>query len=101
MIGRGLTVTALAGASLILPQAAPTANALGSPASLADGQAHGASLGQSISISSDETVAVIGEPNYNGGAGAALVYTNLNGTWSLLQPLTAAGELALATSVPP
>jgi hypothetical protein len=58
---------------------------------LLDAQA-GGGLGSSVSISADGTVAVVGEPAAGGGAGAALVYTNAGGTWTLAQRLSAPSE---------
>ncbi len=68
------------------------ASPYGSPGRVADAQSGGGALGQSVSISADGTVAVVGEPNYNRGAGAALVYVKSNGTWSFVQRLTPSGE---------
>jgi Fibronectin type III domain/FG-GAP repeat len=87
---RRILLALIALACLWAPAAA-SANPFGSPGSLADGV--GAGLGQSVSISADGTVAVVGEPNYNGGAGAAMVYANSDGNWTFVQRLTPAGEV--------
>ena len=69
------------------------ANPYGSPGALADAQSGGGGFGQSVSISADGTVGVVGEPNHNGGAGAALVYANANGVWTPVERLEPSAEI--------
>jgi hypothetical protein len=85
-------IGALAAAACLLATAAPAgANPYRSPGVLADDAADGR-LGQSVSISGDGTVAVVGQPGYDGGAGAALVYANADGDWRFVQRLRPTGE---------
>ncbi len=86
-----LVFIALASGSLMADAAIAAANPFGSPAQLSDPQS--AALGQSVSVSSVGTVAVVGEPEANAGAGAAAVYEDSDGAWSLVQRLTPTGEL--------
>jgi hypothetical protein len=90
---RGSTASVLAGLACLTIATPPTrANPYGSPGELNDAQSGGGGLGQSASISADGSVAVVGEPNYNGGAGSALVYANTDGAWNVVQRLTPTGE---------
>jgi hypothetical protein len=92
---RGLRIVALAiagGAAATLPAPVAQANPFVAPAPLTDAESGGGGLGQSVAISAEGTVAVVGEPNYNHGAGAALVYANSHGTWAFVQRLTPSGE---------
>ena len=59
---------------------------------LSDPQSAGGALGQSVSVSGDGTLAVVGEPDAGGGVGAAVIYTKQNGGWVFTQRLTATGE---------
>ena len=91
-------------ASLVAPAPSAIANPYGLPGSLSDAHSTGGGFGQSVSISADGTVAVIGEPNYDGGAGAALVYANADGVWTFVQRLrpsdeTGAGHFGAAVSM--
>jgi hypothetical protein len=81
-----------AGAAAALPAPVALANPFAAPASLGDAESGGGGFGQSVAISAEGTVAVLGEPNYNHGAGAALVYANSNGAWTYVQRLTPSGE---------
>ena len=58
------------------------------PGYTTDADSNGGALGKSVSINADGTLAVVGEPDYNGGAGAALIYSNQDGDWSFVQRLT-------------
>lgn len=89
---RGIAAAIVWIACLVLVPSLAVANPYGSPGSLSDAGS-GSALGQSASMSADGAVAVIGQPNYNGGAGAALVYTNSDGTWQLAQRVTPSGEV--------
>ncbi len=88
-----IAVAVVAIASLVAPAPAAIANPYGSPGSLSDVHSSGGGLGQSVSISTDGRVAVVGEPNYNGGAGSALVYSNSEGAWSFVTRLEPTGEI--------
>ena len=50
---------------------------------------NGTFLGNAVAISADGNTAIAGEPGDNSGAGAALVFTRTNGTWSQQAKLTA------------
>jgi hypothetical protein len=68
------------------------ANPFASPAVLSDDQSGGGALGTSVSVSGDGTTAVVGEPGYDAGAGAALVYANHDGAWTFVTRLTPTQE---------
>ncbi len=93
MGGKRRAIIALAAACLLAPAAAARANPYGAPGSLTDADSAGGGLGQSASLSADGSVAVLGEPNYNGEAGAALVYARSGGGWSFVQRLTPSDQV--------
>ncbi|MGA2929687.1 MAG: fibronectin type III domain-containing protein [Solirubrobacteraceae bacterium] len=72
---------------------ATAASEFGSPHQLA-ADAAGSALGESVSVSADGTIAVVGEPNADGGAGAVAVYVydNVAKFWNLKNRLQPTGE---------
>ena len=89
-----MTAIVVVGTAFLSASVSPAvANPYGAPGALADAQSGGGGFGQSLSISADGTVGVVGEPNYNGGAGAALVYANANGVWTPVERLEPSAEI--------
>jgi hypothetical protein len=89
---RRVLVTALATACLCLSAASSSSAAYRHPGELLDATSSGAEMGRSVALSEDGSVAVVGEPGYEGGRGAALVYSDSRGDWTLEARLTPAGE---------
>src|SRR4051812_48223958 len=84
-------IAALAIAWLLTAAVPAKANPYRAPGAL-PGTGSGGRLGSSASLSGDASVAVVGEPGYDGDNGAALVYANADRAWRLVQRLQPTGE---------
>jgi hypothetical protein len=53
-------------------------------------------FGPSVALSADGNIAIVGEPNFNSDAGAAVVFARSGGVWSVQNGLIGTGAAALA-----